>query len=79
MKLRASPFVIRPEDLKNIWICRDCHSSFAFVSDLDDHKKETMHKKIMRIDLETGKLMTGREASNVQVGGELVNICACQQ
>lgn len=55
---------------KNIWICLDCHSSFAFVSDVDAHKTETMHKRIIRFDSETGKLMNGREASNVQqVGG----------
>ena len=47
-------YKMHPDDLKAIWICRECRRVFVFHSDVDDHKDLTSHKmigKVMMISL----------------------------
>ena len=46
---------MHPDDLNNIWLCEDCHNSFFFNSDAEDHKIKTGHINIKKI-----KSMSGR-------------------
>ena len=39
------------DDLKVIWFCRECETSFVFWSDVDDHKEKEGHSKISKYDL----------------------------
>jgi hypothetical protein len=38
---------MHPDDLKTIWLCCDCSRNFLFHSDVEDHKKEFNHSKVM--------------------------------
>jgi len=38
-------------DLSAIWVCVDCHTCFAFETDMLDHRQETSHAQISMIDL----------------------------
>lgn len=40
---------MHPDDLKAIWICRECRMKFLFHSDIDDHKDLTGHKMIEKM------------------------------
>jgi hypothetical protein len=42
---------MHPDDLKVIWICRECRMKFLFHSDVDDHKDLTGHKMIEKMML----------------------------
>lgn len=49
------------DDLKVIWICRECGSSFVFRSDVEDHEENEGHSKIskhlisnMGVDVDVG-------------------------
>ena len=39
------------EDLKVIWFCRECGTSFVFMSDVEDHEENEGHSKISKYDL----------------------------
>jgi hypothetical protein len=39
------------EDLKVIWFCRECGTSFVFRSDVEDHEENEGHSKISKYDL----------------------------
>ena len=39
------------EDLKVIWFCRECGTSFVFRSDVEDHEENEGHSKISKHDL----------------------------
>ncbi len=39
------------DDLKVIWFCRECGTSFVFRSDVEDHKDSEGHSKISKHDL----------------------------
>ncbi len=43
---------MHPDDLNIVWLCRECGRSFAFNSDVEDHKRQFGHSKMMRHDLE---------------------------
>lgn len=38
------------EDLKVIWVCRECGTSFVFRSDVEDHEENEGHSKISKYD-----------------------------
>jgi hypothetical protein len=40
---------MHPDDLKAIWICRECKTVFVFHSDVDDHKGLSGHKMIEKM------------------------------
>lgn len=39
------------DDLKVIWLCRECGTSFVFRSDVEDHKEKEGHSEISKHDL----------------------------
>jgi len=39
------------DDLKVVWFCHDCGSSFMFKSDVEDHSEKSRHSKISKFDL----------------------------
>jgi hypothetical protein len=43
--------VMHPEDLKMIWICQECDSHFIFHADVSDHKAQTGHVRITKVDM----------------------------
>lgn len=38
---------MHPEDLKTVWLCWECRRNFLFHSDVEDHKREFNHSKVM--------------------------------
>jgi hypothetical protein len=38
---------MHPDDLKTMWLCCECRRHFLFHSDVEDHKKEFNHSKVM--------------------------------
>jgi hypothetical protein len=38
---------MHPEDLKTVWLCCDCRRNFLFHSDVEDHKRQFNHSKVM--------------------------------
>ena len=38
------------DDLKVIWFCRECGTSFVFRSDVEDHEENEGHSKISKYD-----------------------------
>jgi hypothetical protein len=38
---------MHPDDLKTMWLCCECRRNFLFHSDVEDHKKEFNHSKVM--------------------------------
>jgi hypothetical protein len=48
---------MHPDDLKTMWVCCECRSNFLFHSDVEDHKKEFNHSRVMLCDIpETRRL-----------------------
>lgn len=42
---------MHPEDLKMIWICQECDSHFIFHADVSDHRAQTGHTRITKVDM----------------------------
>ncbi|HEY6756921.1 MAG TPA: hypothetical protein VI037_05980 [Nitrososphaera sp.] len=38
---------MHPDDLKTIWLCCECKRNFLFHSDVEDHKREFNHSRVM--------------------------------
>lgn len=38
---------MHPEDLKTVWLCCECKRNFLFHSDVEDHKRQFNHSKVM--------------------------------
>ncbi len=38
---------MHPDDLNTIWLCCECRRNFLFHSDVEDHKREFNHSKVM--------------------------------
>jgi hypothetical protein len=38
---------MHPDDLKTIWLCCECRQNFLFHSDVEDHKREFNHSRVM--------------------------------
>lgn len=47
-------------DLRSIWICKDCRSTFSFRSDVEEHAK-LGHNNINEYDMMSGKLLSDKE------------------
>ena len=41
---------MHPEDLKTIWQCAECGRNFVFYSDVEFHKAEFNHSKMISLD-----------------------------
>ena len=38
---------MHPDDLKTMWLCCECSRNFLFHSDVEDHKREFNHSRVM--------------------------------
>jgi hypothetical protein len=38
---------MHPDDLKTMWLCCDCRRNFLFHSDVEDHKRQFNHSRVM--------------------------------
>src|SRR5919106_1497362 len=38
---------MHPDDLKTMWLCCECRRHFLFHSDVEDHKREFNHSRVM--------------------------------
>lgn len=48
-------------DLRSIWICKDCRSTFSFRSDVEEHVEKLGHNDINEYDMMSGKLLSDEE------------------
>ena len=42
---------MHPEDQKMIWICQECESHFIFHADVCEHRAQTGHTRITKVDM----------------------------
>ncbi len=42
---------MHPDDLKTMWLCCECRRTFLFHSDVEDHKREFNHSRVMLSDI----------------------------
>ncbi len=66
---------MHPEDLKTVWLCCECRRNFLFHSDVEDHKKEFNHSKVMLCNIsETARSPTlfirGRSSINFKLNNK---------
>jgi hypothetical protein len=58
------------DDLNKLWVCSECQSSFAFRSDVIDHRQDTGHKSFREFDLNAGRLIEeGRQSKENEITG----------
>jgi hypothetical protein len=68
---------MHPDDLRKVWLCCECRRTFAFTSDIEDHKRQFKHSKIMLYNLENYSkesppqlFMRGRVSIDFRLGNE---------
>ena len=66
---------LNEDDLKMVWFCDDCGSSFFFSSDALDHRKVSMHFSISKFDLRSGGFIS--EASKKSTPTPVLSTCPC--
>jgi len=53
-----SNWTMKNYDLRSIWICKECRSTFSFRSDVEEHVDKLGHSKINEYDMMSGKLLS---------------------
>ena len=46
------------DTLNKLWLCRECNVKFLFISDVEDHLRQSRHCQTTEFDLLTGKVIT---------------------
>ena len=60
---------MHPEDLKTVWLCCECKRNFLFHSDVEDHKRQFNHSKVMLCNLsETARSSTLFIRGRISIG-----------
>lgn len=60
---------MHPEDLKTVWLCCECRRNFLFHSDVEDHKKQFNHSKVMLYNIsETARSPTMFIRGRISIG-----------
>jgi hypothetical protein len=63
---------MHPEDLKTVWLCCECRLNFLFHSDVEDHKREFNHSKVMLCNIsETARSPTLFIRGRISIGFKL--------
>ena len=63
---------MHPEDLKTVWLCCECRRNFLFHSDVEDHRKQFNHSKVMVCNIsETVRLPTMFIRGRISIGFKL--------
>ena len=44
--------------LDKLWLCRECNVKFLFISDVEDHLRQSRHYQTTEFDLLTGEVIT---------------------
>ena len=44
--------------LDKLWLCRECNVKFLFISDVEDHLRQSRHRQTTEFDLITGEVIT---------------------
>jgi hypothetical protein len=70
---------MHPEDLKTVWLCCDCKRNFLFHSDVEDHKKQFNHSKVMICNISESAtspmlFIRGRSSINFKLNGKTSKI-----
>ncbi|MDQ3853378.1 MAG: hypothetical protein M3299_11145 [Thermoproteota archaeon] len=70
---------MHPEDLKTVWLCCECRRNFLFHSDVEDHKRQFNHSKVMLCNIsETARspmlFIRGRISFGFKLDGKTSNI-----
>jgi hypothetical protein len=70
---------MHPEDLKTIWVCRECGRNFIFNSDVEDHKKQFNHSCMTQFDFKKGKKVpvkftSGKASLGFKVDGKFAKV-----
>jgi len=66
---------MHPDDLKTMWLCCECRRNFLFHSDVEDHKKEFNHSKVVLCTIperskSTALFIRGRTSLNFKFDGK---------
>lgn len=60
---------MHPEDLKTVWLCCECGRNFLFHSDVEDHKRQFNHSKVMLCNIsETARSSTLFIRGRISIG-----------
>lgn len=60
---------MHPEDLKTAWLCCECRRNFLFHSDVEDHKRQFNHSKVMLCSIsETARSSTLFIRGRISIG-----------
>lgn len=60
---------MHPEDLKTVWLCCECRRNFLFHSDVEDHKRQFNHSKVMLCNIsETARSSTLFIRGRISIG-----------
>ena len=63
---------MHPEDLKTVWLCSECKRNFLFHSDVEDHRKQFNHSKVMLCNIsETARSPTMFVRGRISIGFKL--------
>ena len=63
---------MHPEDLKTVWLCCECRRNFLFHSDVEDHRKQFNHSKVMVCNIsETARSPTMFIRGRISIGFKL--------
>ena len=46
------------DTLNKLWLCRECNVMFLFISDVEDHLRQSRHCQTTEFDLVTGEVIT---------------------
>lgn len=68
---------MHPDDLKVLWLCRECGHGFVFHSDVEVHKKQFNHSMIMLYNLQDngkGPFTRGRMSLSFRLEGRQSHI-----
>ena len=65
---------MHPEDLKTVWLCCECKRNFLFHSDVEDHRREFNHLRVMLCNIsETAKSPMIFIRGRISIGFKLNN------
>jgi hypothetical protein len=63
---------MHPEDLKTVWLCCECRRNFLFHSDVEDHRRQFNHSKVMVCNIsETARSPTMFIRGRISIGFKL--------
>ena len=69
---------MHPDDLRTVWLCSECGRRFVFHSDVEDHRRNFSHPKMVLCDLDGRKapaLFTrGRMSLGFRLAGRVARV-----